>query len=95
MVDGRPRRGAVWGAGRLRGLAAAGGSPPAALPEARLEGPWLDLEVPPCELRPEFSLVPGQSFGWKRVAADRWLGVLGSGVVLIRQSAETTLTSTL
>lgn len=34
--------------------------------EGGLEGGWIDLGVPPHELRPEFSLNMGQCFNWKR-----------------------------
>ena len=38
-------------------------------------GEWVDLQVPPHELRPEFSLNMGQCFNWRRKAGGgRWVG---------------------
>nr|QDO16337.1 N-glycosylase/DNA lyase [Lingulodinium polyedra] len=59
--------------------------------KAPAPGEWLDLRCPPAELRADCTLTPGQSFTWKRVAADQWLGVLGASAVVIRQTPSTTL----
>lgn len=53
---------------------------------------WWDLACAPAELRPESVLTPGQSFAWKRVSADQWLGRLGKSVVLVQQGQTTTWT---
>lgn len=45
---------------------------------------WVDLNVPPEELRPAVSLTIGQCFNWRQATPDVWIGVIGSKVVAIR-----------
>lgn len=57
-----------------RGKAAAAATATAAV---KVEGGWIDLRVPPHELRPEFSLTMGQCFNWKRRVAPSSAGEAG------------------
>ena len=60
---------------------------------------WIDLEISPIELRPNYTLIMGQCFNWKRIDnADTdgvnstcWIGILGKYPLAIRQTDETTL----
>ncbi|GIV17203.1 MAG: 8-oxoguanine DNA glycosylase [Armatimonadota bacterium] len=52
---------------------------------------WRSLDVPPEELRCDVTLVCGQSFRWKPVAANEWRGVIGSYIVTLRQTADDVL----
>jgi 8-oxoguanine DNA glycosylase, N-terminal domain len=60
---------------------------------------WIDLEISPTELRPNYTLIMGQCFNWKRIDnADTdgiistcWIGILGTYPLAIRQTDETTL----
>ncbi|CAM9110279.1 unnamed protein product, partial [Phaeothamnion confervicola] len=56
---------------------------------------WHDLCASPEELRPEFTLNMGQCFNWREASPHTWTGVLGSRVLAIRQTPETTLYSCL
>lgn len=64
---------------------------------------WIDLEISPTELRPNYTLIMGQCFNWKRIDnADTdgtistcWIGILGTYPLAIRQTDETTLFSNL
>jgi hypothetical protein len=60
---------------------------------------WIDLEISPTELRPNYTLIMGQCFNWKRIDnADTdgiistcWIGILGTYPLAIRQTDQTTL----
>eukprot|EP00904_Undaria_pinnatifida_P007206 jgi/Undpi1/3615/HiC_scaffold_16.g06986.m1 len=52
---------------------------------------WVDLCIPPEELRASASLITGQCFNWRQASSDCWVGVLGRGVVAIRQTERGTL----
>ena len=50
---------------------------------------WIDLRVSPLELRPCFTLVTGQSFGWKQLENHEiWIGVIKNYPVAIKQTSE-------
>lgn len=59
---------------------------------------WIDLQIPASELRPNYTLIMGQCFNWKRiddsdddgVISSCWIGILGSHPLAIRQTAEST-----
>lgn len=53
---------------------------------------WIDLEVPPHELRPNATLNMGQCFNWKKLhgCENYWVGSLGSRAVAVRQLPDTT-----
>jgi len=44
---------------------------------------WVDLQVTPEELRPEFTLMMGQCFNWKRAISMRRRSGGGGGVVAV------------
>lgn len=46
---------------------------------------WNYLGTPADELRLEFTLPTGQSFRWKEIAPDQYLGVIGHRAVLLKQ----------
>ena len=51
---------------------------------------WIDLKIPPEELRAASTLETGQCFQWKRLAEDEWLGIPHEAVRL-RSTLKTTL----
>lgn len=84
------------------------------------EGEWVDLEMKPEELRPQFTLTMGQCFNWRQKVCcdhyipprllsgsfmwlvwgcglgqegseDEWVGVVGSTVLAVKQTPDTTL----
>ncbi|CAJ1426669.1 unnamed protein product [Effrenium voratum] len=67
----------VWPAGRLKCQAAAPTVDVAALEAAE------ELEEEVCLAS---TLAPGQSFAWKRIREDAWLGTLGGSALLLQQS---------
>jgi 8-oxoguanine DNA glycosylase, N-terminal domain len=60
---------------------------------------WIDLDISPTELRPNYTLIMGQCFNWKRIdnvdtdgiISTCWIGILGTYPLAIRQTEETTL----
>lgn len=60
---------------------------------------WIDLEISPTELRPNYTLIMGQCFNWKRIdntntdgsISSCWIGILNNCPLAIRQTDETTL----
>nr|USW07804.1 N-glycosylase/DNA lyase [Crypthecodinium cohnii] len=52
---------------------------------------WTDLKVGASHLRPDATLAPGQSFGWKRLSNTDWLGRIDGSAVVVRQAPDTTL----
>eukprot|EP00439_Symbiodinium_sp_Y106_P063541 s1196_g9.t2 len=96
FASGHPAHGVeMWPSGKLRrGEEAV----PTVDLVAALEAPsssWSDLGARAEELRPEVTLVPGQSFGWKQVSEEAWLGVLGNSAVLVAQRPDATHFQTL
>jgi 8-oxoguanine DNA glycosylase, N-terminal domain len=59
---------------------------------------WIDLQIPASELRPNYTLIMGQCFNWKRiddsdvdgVISSCWVGILGSHPLAIRQTDDST-----
>src|SRR5690349_21629583 len=47
---------------------------------------WVDLQVPPAELRPQFTLTNGQCFNWRLLAAAGESDAVWVGVVAGRQA---------
>lgn len=85
--------GGRWAPGLLRGVRKDNSANVDA--EGGTEPPWVDLCCAPAELRPDMVLPPGQSFGWKRLAVDRWIGVIQASAVVIRQTSTTTFAQVL
>lgn len=60
---------------------------------------WIDLKVPASELRPNYTLIMGQCFNWKRIddtdsegtISSCWIGILDGHPLAIRQLDNTTL----
>mmetsp|Transcript_10128 Transcript_10128/g.16771 ORF Transcript_10128/g.16771 Transcript_10128/m.16771 type:complete len:504 (+) Transcript_10128:135-1646(+) len=50
---------------------------------------WVDLGVPPGEMRPSFTLATGQVFHWQQLAGDLWVGVLGPYALAVREDQST------
>ena len=50
---------------------------------------WVDLGVPPAEMRPSFTLATGQVFHWQQLAGDLWVGVLGPYALAVREDQST------
>jgi hypothetical protein len=60
---------------------------------------WIDLGIPAAELRPNYTLIMGQCFNWKRIdttdekgaVSSCWIGMLDSHALAIRQTDTSTL----
>jgi 3-methyladenine DNA glycosylase/8-oxoguanine DNA glycosylase len=58
---------------------------------------WIDLNVPPSELRPDLTLIMGQCFNWRRLQTTKtessncWVGMLGPHPIAVQQTPTTTL----
>ena len=60
---------------------------------------WIDLNIAASELRPNYTLIMGQCFNWKRIddadaegtISSCWIGILNSHPLAIRQLGNTTL----
>jgi hypothetical protein len=59
---------------------------------------WIDLGIPAAELRPNYTLIMGQCFNWKRIdttdekgaVSSCWIGMLDSHALAIRQTDTST-----
>lgn len=60
---------------------------------------WIDLHIPASELRPNYTLIMGQCFNWRRIddidsdgaVSSCWIGILNAHPLAIRQLGNTTL----
>ena len=59
---------------------------------------WIDLKIPAAELRPDYTLIMGQCFNWRRIDSPNlsgdisscWVGILGAHPIAIRQTGDST-----
>jgi hypothetical protein len=59
---------------------------------------WIDLKIPAAELRPDYTLIMGQCFNWRRIDSPNlsgdvsscWVGILGPHPIAIRQTDDST-----
>lgn len=68
-------------------------------PDSIIDGVnWIDLQIPAAELRPDYTLIMGQCFNWRRIdslqlsgdISSCWVGILGPHPIAIRQTDEST-----
>jgi hypothetical protein len=53
---------------------------------------WIDLQVTPSELRPCYTLVTGQAFGWQKIQNHEiWVGVIEQYPLAIKQTPSSVL----